>query len=76
MVTTAWHLKPLHKCDFIGNLVPMKDRLLVCRLFIPQRKPKLGCTKPLTGPQIAHSYTRHLQIASYIYRKDHALQVS
>jgi len=36
-----------------------KDRLSVCRIFSLQRTPKLGCTKPSTGPRFGHSWTRN-----------------
>jgi len=38
-----------------------KDWLSVCRILSLQLKPKLGCTKPLTGPhgpQVGHSWIR------------------
>jgi len=33
-----------------------KDRLSVSRILSLQRKPKLGRTKPLTGPRVGHGY--------------------
>jgi len=31
-----------------------KDRLPVCGIFLPQLQPKLGCSKPSTGPRVGH----------------------
>jgi len=36
-----------------------KDRLSVCRIFSLQQTPKLGRTKPSTGPRVGHSWIRH-----------------
>jgi len=33
-----------------------KDRLSVCRILSPQRKPKLGRTKPSIGPRVGHGW--------------------
>jgi len=35
-----------------------KDRLSVCRILLLQRTPKLGRTKPSTGPRVGHSCSR------------------
>jgi len=32
-----------------------KDRLSIYRILLLQRKPKLGRTKPSTGPRVGHS---------------------
>jgi len=53
-----WHWGPLHHKREIQNY-QNKDRLSVYRIRLPQRKPKLGRTKPSTGPHAA----RELDIA-------------
>jgi len=40
------------------KIVKNKDRLSVCKILLPQRKPKLGRTKPLIGPRVGHSCFR------------------
>jgi len=35
-----------------------KDRLSVFEIISPQRKPQLGRTKLLTGPQVGHSWLK------------------
>jgi len=60
MVTDVikWHSGPpalkFHIEDYEN-----KDRLSVCRIFSPQRTPKLGRTKPSTGPRVGHSWIRN-----------------
>jgi len=49
---------PLQKCQ-IHNY-QNKDRLSVCRILLLQRKPKLGRTKPSTGPRVGHGWSRYL----------------
>jgi len=43
-----------------------KDRLSVCSILLLQRKPKLGHTKPGTGPQVGHIFQCHDRLSSEI----------
>jgi len=50
--------------DHIKNVkfktVNNKDSLSACKILLPQRKPKLGRTKPSTGPRVGHSCSKWL----------------
>jgi len=48
-----------------------KDRLSVCRLLLLQRKPKLGRTKPSTGPWVGHSWCKAIVKPKLALQKMH-----